>query len=143
MNKIVICFIFKFKFQIFKFMQTIVFKALNGKCLNIQTKLSELDLIQMDKLASSNRIFKVVNHCFGFVINNLINKIVNIFCSGSVNSDRLHDSSSSILMVQATAVAERNHSHNLSLPRQLRKVGDQPKDNYLGGSESAFKVKQW
>ena len=110
--------------------------------MNIQTKLGELNLIQMDKLASFNRIFKVVNHCFGFVINNLINKIVNIFCSGFVNSDRLHDSSSSILMVQATAVAERNHSHNLSLPSQLRKVGDQARDNLLDGSKSAYKVKQ-
>ena len=125
-------------------MLTIFFKVLNGKCLNIQTKLGKLDLIQMNNLASSNRIFKIVNHCLGFVISNLINKIVNVFCSGSVNSDRLHNSSSSssTLMVQAAAVAERSHNHNLSLPSQLRKVGDQPRDNLLGGSKSAYKVKQ-
>ena len=110
--------------------------------MSIQTKLGELNLIQMDNQPVLTEFSKVVNHCFDLVIVNPSDKVVNIFCSGFVNSDRLHDSSSSILMVQATAVAERNHSHNLSLPRQLRKVGDQPRDNLLGGSKSAYKVKQ-
>ena len=128
-------------------MLTIFFKVLNGKFLNIQTKLGKLDLIQMNNLASSNRIFKTVKVLYlGFVISNRIDKIVNVFCSVFVNSDRLHNSSSSssTLMVQAAAVAvaERSQNHNLSLPSQLRKVGVQPEDNILGGSNSAYKVKQ-
>ena len=111
--------------------------------MSIQTKLGELNLIQMDNQPVLTEFSKVVNHCFDLVIVNPSDKVVNIFCSGFVN--QVIDSttsSSSILMLQATALAERNHSYSLSLPRQLRKVGDQPKNNYLGGSESAFTVNQ-
>ena len=97
----------------------------------------------MDNQPVLSEFSKVVNQCFDLVIVNPSDKVVNIFCSGFVN--QVIDSttsSSSILMLQATALAERNHIA-ITLPRHFSKVGDQPNNSYLEGSgQSAFTVSQ-